>query len=287
MIFLCIFVLLISVTHGSAAQRAVLSIDMEKQSYYEGESIYLFVRLTNHGSSPYVYDGFFPESRKLEAIVTAPNGKILPYVGLTGLYFARENYKLNEGETISCLLHITSLYPNYVDPERPAQFPFLSRLSPGEYTVEATYENEGILVSNTLSFRVLAPPYEEKSVFMELLKLFRHGYSMKITQTTSNAFEAFIANYEGSIYIPLATLYWSNCYDRLKDDERGNQIRTQLIKDFGDQAYALIAAEQMRLPAGAKEEFLKELLRTTTSVPLREYIPTLLKRPENSYETHK
>ena len=274
-IFLLLLPLFLYVNPG-CTQEIQFSIELDKQTYYEGESVYLVVSLTNTGSKPYLYDQFFAEG-SIHLEVKNSAGKNLRFQG--GVFDRigpPTKWVLKPSTTTQELIDLSFRFPTLGD-EDFWLYLDMSTIKPDKYTVQAKYENDkDKFVSNTLTFDVVPPSTDEREACNELKNICRDFLKGNARAKAVDSLESFVSRHQGSAYIPLALLRLSYLHDLLADHSKGMEARQLLIQTCPDRGYALEAVSHLQMSQPEKDKFYRQLATAQGSSLMTRFVTSLL-----------
>lgn len=250
-----------------------LSINLTKEYFIEGESVYLIVTFENNNSKEIAYDRFYLEGQKLSLKVLQENGNKIDYDGARESYLTSPKQELlNAHERVSIGIIIQYYYPTFRD-----AFLVYRKFIPGKYTVQASFLIGNIYIkSNELTFYINPAVGKDKEALTDLEKIYiPKNYFSQDTTRTIKIYDDFINRYNGSVYAPfiLNEIVWT--YQKVKDNAKANEALKKLIRKYPDSGFALNAITSKYLTANEKRELLQDAILNRSSSILAKYAKDL------------
>lgn len=261
-----------------------LSINLSKESYIEGELVYLVITLKNNGSEEITYQAFYLESGLLALRVLRKDSRVVPYFG--GIYsygpMGPDKILLMAHDQISIGVSINDYYPTFAGP-----YYMYRKIDPDQYTVQAIYRIEDkIIKSNTLTFTVSSPGEEDRKALRELENIYvPENFFARDLSPAIKAYKSYLAKYDTSPYAPffLDKMVWA--YHELKDTLKESETLKTLIRKHPDSGFSLDAIKSKYLSEQEKRELLQDVILTHPNGFFAKYAQELSRIKEVSSET--
>jgi FtsP/CotA-like multicopper oxidase with cupredoxin domain len=257
-----------------------LTVSTLKEKYVVGEPVYILVTLKNRTTHEEKCSGFCMGGR-LQVVVNDSKQNRLSYQGVNVEYFTTNQDKLEPSDYKQDLIDLSTNYGNYHPKGVYSTYPFCSMLLAGRYTVYAEYElNKVTLKSNTVEVIVENPPENELEAFERLKHIFTKIYVKKSDSTFITVFKEFLNNYPNSVYAPLAHIYLGYSYGRLKDKEKANKTKIEIIKKYSTSGYALEALKTLKMKAEEKINTIAKLQNEISDSRFQKFAKSMQKQLE-------
>jgi hypothetical protein len=250
---------------------ARLTCDLPKSTFALGEYITAVVTLTNAGDQDYKFRHLNTESGYLSLRIRNSKGELLSYHGGIGQLLDEPPDQvlpqnvLKPGEAGSAFVEITWDYANFSDHANPFSHGFQMELQPDTYVLQAVWSNSysfchDTLQSNTLTFRVIAPPDSELNAYNSMKEMTNGILKGKETIGEIDSLKKFLHDYPTSLYAPYAKRALAGVYGGLSRLEEEKNLIWEIITDYPESSYALDATFGNGLSEGDELELMKRII---------------------------
>jgi hypothetical protein len=233
-----------------------LSIEMDREVYYEGSQIWLISSLQNHSDSTYKYRHFVFDGENLHLIVKDSRGtKLNETCPIIDYLLSKEN-ELEPGTELMQLIHVSSHYSIAHNEKNVTLLPFPSKLPIDTYSVQSEYFGiHDTLRSNILTFQVVSPPQAEQAAYRDVRDYFLFNYFSRTESEISDSLLSFIKKYPQSIYSLDARGILASRY-HYSHPVNADSIRLQIIESYPEYFESLNSLMMLSRIRNEREHFL-------------------------------
>ena len=258
-----------------------LSLELTDNRFLTGESVHLFIYLSNTGTSDARYEQFHLGGALLNVHLKNSDGKEILYQGIWAEYDrgGAQQFVLKPGEEAQQVVGLDRDFPTYLNTKLPYGSPFLSMLVPGEYHVQAEYRwGTTLLRSNELSFQVVDPPDSELAAYNALKEYFTTVFWRKTSPSHSLLLHSFIVRYASSHYRPLALFFLADVSGKTGNQKRAQELFENLIEEYPAASLAVASLRAMAGDSSQKAALYEKILRTNRNARLSRTAKYLLQK---------
>ena len=257
---------------GSPMRTQTLSIELDKTSYVEGESVCLVISLENNTSQNIFYNDFSLETHEIQLTVFRPDGKKVPYMGATNNTINPIQHTLLPNGKVSTGVDIDGYFPTFTDSHY-----MYRKLLPGKYTVQAQFAfGKSYIQSNELKFEVESPTGKVKEALTELERVYVwENYFSLDSAKVLRVYENYVNKHGDSPYAPviLNEIAWT--YRKAKDSSRALEAYRKLVSEYPSHGLALVALQSEYLPPTLKQILVKEIMSKQPTSRSAKTVPNL------------
>ncbi|NCQ17711.1 MAG: hypothetical protein COW85_05335 [Ignavibacteria bacterium CG22_combo_CG10-13_8_21_14_all_37_15] len=244
-------------------------VNIQKQTYLEGEGVDIGRCLINTSETIQQPTGSINISMHNDSRNT-----LIPYYGPRGNWFDAKDKKLKPQEESYRIIDLTEFFG-----ERYCLVGNHHILKAGEYTATLSYEEDGVLIKDTLlSFRVDVPAGEELIVLNSFIEVSKHFKGAKIY---SEELRALLDAHPQSVYNPiilndLHTAYYILLSDSLKALECGKELIEKY--PWSGKGQFILDYLLKKLPEKTERiEYLNKIIPKASNSPMQKLLERKLK----------
>lgn len=233
-----------------------LTIELEKEIFYEGEDIWVFVNLVNVSNSHervYYYDTGTPYV--FFSLLDGTENIVRPFVQDYENYWQAPYVDLNPNDTLQVVINILDFYCNNINRRGP--LPTFCYLVDGKYSIKAKFRHfiknqdnhhEQLYIHSNREYFEVRKPYEEE---LEVFWKIRNALGYRLENNTKeyvNALQDIIRFYPESVYI--TTVYELLAIEYsviINEKQKAYDIRRNIIMNYPDSGASVNALRNFYL----------------------------------------